>query len=952
MTTPEATWYRPSTLAQLLQLKEKHPEGKIVVGNTEIGIEAKFKSAHYAHLISPALVAEMHQFEMRKDSIVFGAALSLTHLEHRLEEAEKNLPKWQSEGIRAVLYQLRWFASNQIRNVACVGGNIATASPISDLNPVWLATGATVELASAKGGKRTLSLREFFLGYRKTALRPEEVIVTVCMRLSRRGEFVHAFKQARRKEDDIAIVTSCMRVLIEQDKVSEAGLGFGGMAAKSIVAEQTERALIGRPFDEASLENALTVLDRELALPPNAIGGLAGFRSTLAASFLFKFKEYVQAKGYNSATAAKNGFFRELDHDVVIRGTQSRTPSIADMSPVTFPIAHLSARKQVSGEAVFVDDIPNPRRGLFAHLVLSPKANATFESVDASKALKMPGVVAFYSAKDIPGHNEIGPVFKGEELFASSEVMFVGHPIGVVIAESHNQAREAAQHVSIVWKEQREPILTIADAIRANSFFPPSKTIEKGEVDDAIAKARHVVEGEVAIGAQEHFYLEPQGSFVVPGEEFEVYASTQNPTHTQSVVAEVLGMPANRVIAKTRRLGGGFGGKETRSMFISAACAVAAYHLRQPIRMILDRDVDFATSGARHAFKGTYRVGFDDRGVLQGVDTKLYSNAGYSIDLSFSIMERALFHSLNAYKCENVRVTGQVCRTNIVTATAFRGFGGPQGMMVVEAWIDHIARTLNIPPETVRERNFLRSGDMTHYNQKVDSSMVVADMFGKLKSQCEFDARLEKVREFNATSRFRKRGICLLPTVFGLAFTFRTLNQAGALVNVFTDGTVQVNQGGTEMGQGLFTKMAQIASRALGVPIDRIVVMETATDKVPNTSPTAASVQTDINGVAVLDACRQILERLDPIRAQFPDKSFAEICQEAYFQRISLSAQGFYRTPDLEVFHFNRKIGKTDQNRPFNYFTEGVACSEVSQFLCFYFSCANFCSVVRLSWTL
>ncbi len=495
---------------------------------------------------------------------------------------------------------------------------------------------------------------------------------------------------------------------------------------------------------------------------------------------------------------------------------------------------------------------------------------------------------------------------------------------------SCQKARDAAQKVQIEWESEEKPILTIADAIAANSFFDPKKTIEKGDVDKAFASAAHIVEGEISIGAQEHFYLEPQGSFVVPGEEMEVFASTQNPSHTQHAVADVLGFPSNRVIAKTRRLGGGFGGKETRSIFISAACAVAAHQLQLPVRMIMDRDVDFATCGPRHAFTGKYKVAFDKSGVLQAVETNLFSNAGYSIDLSFSVMERALFHSLNAYKCENVRVSGQLCKTNVLTSTAFRGFGGPQGMLVVEAWVDHIARKLGISPEVVRERNFIRATEKTHYNQVMDETVIVADMFSKLRRDSEFDQRRKAVDQFNKENRDKKRGLCLMPTVFGLSFTAKFLNQAGSLINVYTDGSVQINQSGTEMGQGLFTKMAQIAAHALGAPLEDVRVMETSTDKVPNTSPTAASVQTDINGGAVLDACRKLNDRLAPIRARLgPKATFAEICNEAYMNRISLSAQGFYATPNLMPFEFNRKVQASDENRPFNYYTQGVACSEV-----------------------
>lgn len=336
------------------------------------------------------------------------------------------------------------------------------------------------------------------------------------------------------------------------------------------------------------------------------------------------------------------------------------------------------------------------------------------------------------------------------------------------------------------------------------------------------------------MGAQSHFYFEPQVSLAEPGEDGEmtVYASTQNPSETQFKVAEVLGVPANKVVVRTKRMGGGFGGKETRSFYVSAACALAAAQLKRPVRMVLDRDVDMATAGTRHAAQARYRVGFDDNGVVQGVEVDFYVNGGYSIDLSFSVLDRGLFHLLNTYRCNDVRFIGRVCKTNTLTATAYRGFGGPQGMLVCETWMDHIARELKIPVETVRDRNFLRAGDRTHYNQPLDPTVRVAELFRSLRASSEFDKRRAAIDAFNASSRYRKRGIALLPTIFGLSFTAKFLNQAGALVNAFIDGSVQVNIAGTEMGQGLFTKMAQIAANALGVSVENVRVMETATDKV------------------------------------------------------------------------------------------------------------------------
>ena len=929
------TWWRPASLEQLLHIKSEHHHARIVVGNTELGIEIRLKHIHHSELVSPALVPELHELKTADadDSLIIGAAVSLTDLQTRLQELKKSMPRHRTASMRAILYQLRWFAGNQIRNVACVGGNIATASPISDLNPIWIAAGATATLQSEKGGVRVVAMRDFFVGYRKTILKPDEIIVSVRLPFTHEREFVRCYKQARRKEDDIAIVSACFRVQLDADlRVSESSLAYGGMAATAVYAKQAQEGLAGQLFlDEITLEKTLQAIAEDVPLKPEAPGGMAGYRRTLASSFFFKFHQYVMSEMDVSNPLLRQDAYVE-PHRAVTTGRQVYENANQDLLPVTLPIPHVAARKQVTGEAQYVDDIPNARRGLYAHFVMGNKAHASFSGIDPAPALKMAGVVAFFGADDIPGDNEIGPVFVGEKLFATHETEWYGHPVGIIVAHTHQQARDAARHVQINWGVEHSPILSIEDAIEAKSFHQElPHFIEKGDVESALNSAKHQVTGQVSIGAQEHFYLETQGSLVVPGEdgEIEVFASTQNPTKTQMKVASVLGVTANKVVARTKRMGGGFGGKETRSIFVSAAAAVAAVKLNRPVRMMLDRDVDFALSGTRHAFRGDYRIGFDDRGVLQAVDVNLYCNAGYSMDLSFSVMERALFHSLNAYKCPNVRTIGHLCKTNILTSTAYRGFGGPQGMLVVETWIDHVARSLGVTPEVIRERNMVTAGDLTHFNQTLDPTVKIGALFAKLRADAAFDERRTALTEWNKTSRHRKRGITLLPTVFGMSFTAKFMNQAGALVHCYQDGSVQVHHGGTEMGQGLHTKMSQIAAHALGVDLDKIAVLETATDKVANTSPTAASVQSDINGAAVLDACNQINARLAPIRAQYPDASFAELCTHAHHEQLNLSANGFYKTPDLKEFDFLAKVKAGDSNRPFNYFSQGVACSEV-----------------------
>jgi len=486
---------------------------------------------------------------------------------------------------------------------------------------------------------------------------------------------------------------------------------------------------------------------------------------------------------------------------------------------------------------------------------------------------------------------------------------------------------EAARLVEIEYKKL-PAIISIEDAVKAESFQGEEEgyLLERGDTRKAFESGcDHVLEGQMKVGGQEHFYLETQCSEAVPGEngEMMILASTQNPNLTIECVAHNLHVPVHKIVCKVKRMGGAFGGKESRSVNYSAAAAVAADHLQRPVRIVLDRNVDMATSGQRHSFLGKYKVGFSKEGKLQALDITLYSNAGWCQDLSIPVMHRGLFHIDNVYYIPNVRAFGRVCKTNQPSHTAFRGFGGPQGLMIAEGVIDHVARHLGMAPESLREINLYGEGQKTHFGQVLDNC-TIQRAWNECKKRADFEHRKAENDRFNRSHRWRKRGIAIIPTKFGIAFTAKFMNQGGALVHVYTDGSVLVSHGGTEMGQGLHTKMVQVAANTLNVPIEYVHIAETATDKVPNASPTAASMSSDINGMAVFKACQKIAERLKPLRAQMPKgTNWKDLVHRAYFERINLSGQGFYKVPEVG-YDFKSKSGPG-----FSYFSYGVACSEV-----------------------
>ena len=954
---PATTWHRPTTLTRLLSLKKAHPEARLVGGNTEVGVEVKFKHAKYPVLVAPTHVSELNSVELSPegDALILGAAVTLATLERTCAALAADLPAERTSGLVAIKEQLRWFAGPQVRNVSSIGGNVCTASPISDLNPLWIACGATFTVESLDRGCRDVPATEFFVGYRACNMKPDEVLRSVTLPLTRPGEYVREFKQSHRREDDIAIVTAGMRARFsapdsEGDAavVLEIKFGYGGMSFKTVSCPKTEAALVGKPWNEGTLALALATLAEDLPMAPDVPGGMCEFRRSLANSFFFKF--YVDCSrrletdglslprgpipGAIAAAGLSDVDLSAADrfHRPAPRGAQYY--QVKDGTEVGQPTMHQSAEVQVTGEAEYCDDIAKPQGCLHAALVTSTVPHARLLEVDPAAALAMAGVHGYFGASDVP-RNDTGPVVHDEEVFASEFVTCVGHQIGIVVADTQEIAIEAARLVRVRY-EELPAVLSIDDAIASDSYhtYAPHFTdhaIEDGDVDRAMAEceaAGNVVEGEARCGGQEHFYLEPMSSLVWCGDNEEVHtvSSTQAPQKHQKLIAYALGLPCNKVVCKTKRLGGGFGGKETRSAFLNVCAAVPAFHLRKPVSLVLDRHVDMAITGTRHAFMGKYKVGYSPEGKILALDMQLYNNAGNSLDLSHAIMDRALFHSDGAYKIPNIRVHGKLCKTHTPSNTAFRGFGGPQGVLFAEMWMDRVARRLGVPTESVRRINLYEEGEACHFGQVLESSQLRACWEQATGGAASIAERRQAAAAFNAQHKHRKRGVAATPVKFGISFTALFMNQAGALVHCYLDGTVLVTHGGVEMGQGLHTKVAQVCADALGISTDKVYIAETSTDKVPNASPTAASASSDLYGAATLDACRQINERLAPIKAKLgaeASKDFAAVCSAAYFARVDLSAHGWYVTPDLEWAWDGTK------GRPFNYFCFGAAVSEV-----------------------
>ena len=900
-------FFRPGSLSDLLDLMRRLPDACLVAGATELGVDIAKRYKKFPTLISLEAVTELRQITATDAEWHVGGAATLTAIE---EAMAAEFP--------ALGDMLRVFGSRQIRNRASMGGNLVTASPIGDSAPVLLAMDARVVLASL-AGERALPLGEFFVAYRKTALQPGEVLKTIVVprAAAHRSGW---FKVSRRREMDICTVAACFVVDVDsQNLVRHARLAYGGVAATPIRALQTETALLGKSWSAQTIREVVHVLSAEFT-PISDVRGSAEYRHGLAASLFEKFFHDDEP------------FPEPLWPSVSVPGAS----------------AHESAHKHVTGQALYADDQAALRTTLEVWPVCSPHARARIRRRDASEARLMPGIKAVLLAEDMPGVNNVGGAKKDEILLADKEVWFHSQIVALVVGQSQAACRAAAEKV-VVEYEPLPAILTISRALEANSFHNEPNFIRRGNVDDALDKATLRVQGQFELGGQEHFYLETNAAWAEPGEDGSVVvtSSTQHPSEVQQVVAHVLHLPTHQVIVQCPRVGGGFGGKETQAATPAALAALAATHTGQPVRVRFNRDQDMALLGHRHPFLARFDAGFDSEGRFRAARIHIWSNGGWALDLSQAVTDRALFHLDNAYYIPAVEFRGQVVKTNLSSNTAFRGFGGPQGMLIIEEILDRAARQLGLPPETVRERNLYRGQgetNTTHYGQEIGDNRLQT-IWNELRTSSAFDARREEIARWNSIHPARKRGLAMTPMKFGISFTVTHLNQAGAFVLIYQDGAVQVNHGGIEMGQGIHTNIRAIAAAELGARPESIRVMPTSTDKVPNTSATAASSGTDLNGAAVKNACEILRQRLAPVAARMlpasaeklifendaifaadaPERrvTFAEVVRQAWLDRVSLSTTGYYSTPGI---HWDRVAGR---GKPFHYFACGAAAAEV-----------------------
>jgi xanthine dehydrogenase molybdopterin binding subunit/xanthine dehydrogenase small subunit len=919
-----ARFIRPTSLPDLFAALDRFPEARLVAGATEIGVDVTKKFKAFPCLVSTECVPELTRIVRTERYWRIGGAATLTAIDETLGGEYPSLRK-----------MLRVFAARQIRNRATLGGNLATASPIADGPPLLLTLDAELILSSASG-ERSVPLAEFFVGYRKTLLAPREIIREVLLPraappdgMSRRCDFL---KVSKRRELDISIVAAAFLVEIDAGGiVRRARLAYGGVAATPVRAKRAEVVLEGRPFAEAAAE-AACVLAEEFK-PIDDVRAGAAYRRGLIVSLWEKF-----AAGDSSI--AQDG---PLDFEP---GADA-TPADASRG-----LRHESSIGHVTGRALYADDTAQRRPMLDVWPVCSPHARARVLRRDASRARAMPGVVAILMAEDVPGRNNVG-THHDEPLFADEEIKYHGQVVAVVIGRSLRECRKAAAAVEIEY-EPLQPLVGIREAVAQGSYHTPPHTLARGNWVSALEKAPLKLEGEVSFGGQEHFYLETQAAWAEPGEGGAVFvcSSTQHPTEIQTIVAEVLGQPRNRVVVQSPRMGGGFGGKETQGNAFAAMVALGATKTGLPVRLQLDRDLDMMITGKRHPFFSRFTVGYNAAGMILAAAVDLYSDGGWSLDLSQPVLDRALFHVDNGYYIPALRVTGLIAKTNVASNTAFRGFGGPQGMLVMEEIVDRVARRLGLAPEVVRGRNLYRGRgktNTTHFLQEIGDNRLQT-VWRQVLRKANFAARRRQVDAWNRSHSRIKRGLAVTPVKFGISFTLTHYNQAGALVLLYTDGTAQVNHGGTEMGQGLHTKIHGVAMRELGLTTERVRVMPTATDRVPNTSATAASSGADLNGAAVRNACITLRERLLPVAAIILSKiagrrirksqvvfqegrarvqgtrwstDLGEVCRRAHELRISLAVSGYYRTPGI---HWD---WSTASGRPFQYFVCGAAVAEV-----------------------
>ncbi len=912
----EGRFFAPVDSDVLADHLEAHPDAHIVAGTTDVGLWITKQFRPLSHLVHIASARDLAVVRVDDAAIEIGAAVTF---EAAMPALLTDYPE-----ARTMFERL---GSVQVRSSGTVVGNVANGSPIGDSSPFLIAVGAQLRLRRGSV-RRTLPIESFFVAYGKQDRQPGEFVESILVPRRPEGLRLGVYKLSKRRDQDISIVLAALAVRLTPDGTcADARLAFGGMAGTPALASRACARLKGKPWTAATVADAQAALDEDFT-PLTDHRGTDWYRQTSARNLLMRL--FLDAPDEPERPAGDGA---------------PAVPAAVRPGPqtVSLPIPHDGAAGHVTGRAIYVDDIAEPVGTLHGAVGLNPGGAGPVRSIDMAPVHRAPGVVAVITAADIPGDTWMGPTVDDEPVFATDHVQYPGQPLFLVVADTRTAARRAAR-LATVTVATTDPVVTIDQALAAGRSLHEARTMQRGDPEAALAASNHRLQGEIRIGGQDHMYLEGQVSLAVPqeGGAMTVHCSTQHPSEVQDLVARALAVPSAAVTVEVRRLGGGFGGKETQAAPFAVMAAVAARRLGRAVKIRLDRDDDMLATGKRHDFLGRYAVGFDDDGRIRGLDVELASRCGFSEDLSAAVNDRAMFHVDNAYHLPAVRVRSHRCRTDTVSNTAFRGFGGPQGMVVIERVIDAIAAQLGLDPLDVRQVNAYRAGqDETPYGMQVEPD-AIPSMLSQLAEQADYAGRRAAVEAFNAEHPVARRGIALTPVKFGISFTKTPYNQAGALLHIYNDGSVHLNHGGVEMGQGLYQKVAQLVADSFGLPLDRVAVTATRTDKVPNTSATAASSGTDLNGRAAELAAETLKERLSAVyRDHVPGARnqitfaggmvtdgttpvpFPQVAQWAYQDRVSLSTTGYYRTPKVAW------DPQTWTGRPFFYFAYGAAVAEV-----------------------
>ncbi len=915
----EAVWVQPSQVEEILN--QTTEDGcKLMAGNTDLGYLERYKPKHFKKYILLHRVAEMHQIHWQSQGLLIGAAVTIEQLADELGRRLAQENHKGMSGLKALLSQCRFLANHQIRSVATVGGGIMNFSHFSDLFPIWVACRAELRFRKPSGEER-IHLIDHYNEDGTINFDPEKqgVLVAIFIRYHQENEFITNFKYSRRRLDSITFMSAGVRLGVDktQRKIEDFVLSFDGLGSPGLRARKTERLLLAKVWDPPLLKQALMTLQQELE---NSISnqlplGLQQYQIRLALGALLRvYKHY------------RKTFLGEADN----RDQQltSRYPEVAHRSTIHYEesptgvlgkaIPHRYAKNQTTGQAEYTND-RSVTNSLYASIVTSPVASGRILRIDPTPALNHPEVVAFISAKDIPGKNLFGFRVADEEVLATERVHFVGQAVGVLVAKSEKVAREQAWAVNIEI-EEFEPLLTIEKARETQSTHgrPEGYLLKQGDLDSGFAASAVVVQGEVKLPGQYHFYLEPQNALAIPKEGgFRVYSSTQSPSDVVDHVSRLMNVAKNRVEVQVGRLGGGFGGKQLRSGPIAAICALAAQKVGRPVRLTLDRAQDMAFCPGRSPILAQYKAGFAQNGRIMALDMVFYMSGGFSCDYSADITETATLLMDSGYRVDNIRVKGTCLRTNYGSATSTRGFGKPQASPVIETVMDHGASALKMDATKVREVNIYRKRDRTITKTEIKDN-VLRSCWDRLMVKADYQNLRREVEAFNKQNKWLKRGLAATVSKGNMGFIESDdINRGLALVHILRDGTVSVNHSGIEMGQGINTRMAQIAAASLSVPLRDVVVTDTQSALIPNTPPTTM-VASDLIGYAIVNACDKINQSLAKLAGAFKER-----VSQAYEQGITLSATGIHTAPRLS-YDYEKQQGDISY-----FFVWGAALSLV-----------------------